>query len=634
MRSRCSAFLFLLGLLSMPRVAPGLDPVAVKSPDGRVEFQLTDLDGGRLGYQVLFRGKPVIEASPLGIVVDGVSLGDGVETSGSQRYQTDETYPWHGGHSTAVDKSNGARIAVTHRDSGAAYTLDVRAYDTGVAFRFVVPGEGSRVPTEATVFRLPAQGRVWFHDAEDHYEGRYIGRSVRSVPLGAWAAPPLTVRLPDDNGYAAITEGGLRGYSGMMLQGDGESGFHARLGHAVPASWPFRLRFEQDVERMSHPASINGTITTPWRVVMIGADLNELVNSDIVHNVAEPPDTKLFPQGFAADWMQPGRAVWNYLDGGSGTLEGMKEFSRLAGELGFEYSVLEGFWARWPESDLKDLVDYSRERGVRILIWKRSSELSDPKAAEDFFDMCRRTGAAGAKIDFFDHEHKDIIDLYERLLRSAAEHHLILDFHGANKPTGLERTYPNLLGQEAIRGLETGPPYAQHNATLPFTRMLAGLADYTPMHFGRKLGDTTWPHQIATAVILWAPLLVYAAHPANILTNPAVDVIKDIPSVWDETVVLPVSEIGEVAAFARRKGDTWYLAVVNGPNERTIQVDLSFLDSAERGRAPTYYAALVGDATEAAAVDIRHKTMSSDDSLFIKMRSGGGFIGRFSRSFP
>ena len=106
---------------------------------------------------------------------------------------------------------------------------------------------------------------------------------------------------------------------------------------------------------------------------------------------------------------------------------------------------------------------------------------------------------------------------------------MILDFHGANKPTGLERTYPNLLGLEAIRGLEMGPPYAQHDVTLPFTRMLAGLADYTPMHFGKRLADTTWPHQIANAIILWAPLLVYAAHPANILANPAVDVIKEIP---------------------------------------------------------------------------------------------------------
>jgi alpha-glucosidase len=247
--------------------------------------------------------------------------------------------------------------------------------------------------------------------------------------------------------------------------------------------------------------------------------------------------------------------------------------------------------------------------------------------------MCRRTGVAGAKIDFFDHEHKDVVDAYEMMLKAAAEYELVLDFHGSNKPTGLERTYPNLLGLEGIRGLEMGPPYAQHNTTLPFTRMLAGLADYTPMHFGRRLADTTWPHQIANAVILWAPLLVYAAHPANILSNSAVDVIQEIPSIWDETVVLPVSEIGELAAFARRSGDTWFLAVTNGPSARTIEVDLSFLDASERGRDPGYFATLVSDSGKADAVEIERKTMSRGDSLFITMRSGGGFVGRFSRSF-
>jgi alpha-glucosidase len=640
MRTACNfvltltAVACLLLLVLVPQVGWAFEGVELASPNGLVEFHLTEREANSLSYEVRFRGKPVIEPSALGIVVDGVNLGFGVEVGGTERYQVDETYPWYGVHSTAINKCNGVRIAVTHRESGTAYTLDVRAYDSGIAFRHVVPGQGSRVPTEATLFRLPAQGRLWFHDAEDHYEGRYVSKSVRAVPPEAWLAPPLTVRLPDGDGYAVITEGGLRGYSGMMLQGDGDAGFHARLGHAVPASWPFRLRFPEDIERMSRPAAIQGTITTPWRVVIIGADLNALANSDIVHNVADPPDPKLFPQGIRTKWIQPGRAVWNYLDGGSGTLEGMKEFSRLAGELGFDYSVLEGFWADWPESDLKDLADYSRQRGIRLLIWKRSSELRDPDTMRKFFEMCRRTGVVGAKIDFFDHEHKEIIDLYERLLKTAAEYDLILDFHGANKPTGLERTYPNLLGLEAIRGLEMGPPYAQHDVTLPFTRMLAGLADYTPMHFGKRLADTTWPHQIANAIILWAPLLVYAAHPANILANPAVDVIKEIPSVWDETVVLPVSEIGEVAAFARRKGDTWFLAVTNGPNARTIEVDLSFLDSSDRGRAPTYYATLVADTTEAAAVDIERKTMSRDDTLFIKLRSGGGFVGKFSKSFP
>jgi alpha-glucosidase len=208
----------------------------------------------------------------------------------------------------------------------------------------------------------------------------------------------------------------------------------------------------------------------------------------------------------------------------------------------------------------------------------------------------------------------------------AAENQMVLDFHGCNKPTGLERTYPNLIGHEGIRGMEGRPPWVLQDVTLPFTRMLVGLADYTPMHFGAaKLGDPTWAHQVANAILFQAPLLVFAAHPANILGNPTVDVVKSIPSVWDETVVLPVSQIGDIAALARRKGDTWFLAIDNGPVARGIKVDLSFLGLG------SFQSTLIRDQAEADDVRIEHQTARAADSLYIRMRSGGGFVGRFIR---
>ncbi|MBI4876399.1 MAG: glycoside hydrolase family 97 N-terminal domain-containing protein, partial [Acidobacteria bacterium] len=465
-------------LLSLPVAAAEI--AAVASPDGAVRFVLAANSKGDLEYTVTFQGKPVIETSGIGITVDRVNLAQGAETGKIDRYQTKETYPWHGVHSTATDHSNGARVALTHLKSRASYTLEIRAYNDGIAFRHVAPGSGARVPDEATVFRLPDGSTLWYHNLEDHYEAQHMRKSLRAVPPGAWLAPPVTFMLPKGAGFASITEGALRNYSGLAFQGDGNGGLHARLGHAVPASYPFRLRYAQDVERLTRPAAIDGTIATPWRVVLIGADLNALVNADVVHNVAAPPDPKLFPEGLKTEWVKPGRSLWSYLDGGNNTLEGMKEFSRLAKELSFEYNLLEGFWSRWPERDLKELADYSRGLGVRIIIWKHSNALRDAKSIRDFFDMCSRTGVAGAKIDFFDHEHKDVVGLYETLSRAAAEHKLVLDFHGSNKPTGQERTWPNVIGMEGIRGMEMGAPYAQHEVTLPFTRMLAGLADYTP----------------------------------------------------------------------------------------------------------------------------------------------------------
>jgi alpha-glucosidase len=436
--------------------------------------------------------------------------------------------------------------------------LELRVFNDGVAFRLIVPaGKGLRVPDEATNYILPTGSTVWYHGLEGHYEGVHDRKAITDVQAGEWAAPPLTVKLPGGTGYAAITEAALVDYSGMALQADGGRGFQVVLGHKHPPSYPFRLRYKEDIERLSRPAAVAGTITTPWRVVLVGADLNTLVNSDVIPSLCPPPDPTLFPKGMLTDWIKPGRAVWKYLDGGENTFEGMKEFCRLAGELGFEYNVVEGFWRRWSEAQLRELVDYGKQRGVGLFLWKHSKELREPEARHSFFRQCRDLGVAGVKIDFFDHDAKEIIDLYQVLLREAAENRLLVNFHGSTKPTGEARTWPNELVREAIKGMEASKlkARARHDATLPFTRFLAGHGDYTPVHFGPRRGDTTWAHQVATAAVFTAPLLLYAAHPQKTLDNPCAEMIKSIPSVWDETIVLPGSEIGEVAALARRKGD-------------------------------------------------------------------------------
>jgi alpha-glucosidase len=603
--------------------------VSVTSPDGKVQLQILSREQTRLSYRVTFKNQPVIESSTLGIVIDGVDLGQGVEIGRTERYRLNERYAWRGVHSEAVNQCNGAKLSLKHTKNNTNFTLEARAFNDGVAFRFVVPGDGKqRVPDEATSFTLPAGSTVWYHDFEGHYEGAHARKAIADVKAGEWAAPPLTFKLPNGAGYASITEAALINYAGMGFQADGQRGFNARLGHAHPPSYPFRLRYAADVERLKQPAAIAGTITTPWRVVMIGADLNTLVNGDIVANVSPPPDKNLFPAGIKTDWLKPGRAVWKYLDGGENTLDEVKNFSRLAGQLGFEYQVVEGFWSRWSEAQMREAVDFSQQQKVGLLFWKHSRDLRTPAARKQFFDLCQRVGVVGAKIDFFDHEAKEIIDLYQTLLREAAEHKLILDFHGANKPAGESRTWPNEMTREGIYGLEhrNAPAWAPINTTLPFTRMLAGHADYTPVHFGERRKETSWAHQIASAAILTSPLLVYGAHPKNILANPAVELIKSIPSVWDETVVLPASEIGELATFARRNGSTWFLAIMNGATAKTLKVPLAFLGNGK------HQAMLVRDQPgEAAAVKIENAAFSRNDSLTIELRAGGGFVGRFDR---
>ncbi|MPY89167.1 MAG: glycoside hydrolase [Luteitalea sp.] len=621
------AALGALCCLGWPVAAQTSRSVEVTSPDGKIAFAVFN-QGERLSYAVSRGGQPVIETSPLVISVDGVDLGHKAAIGDVERYQVDETYPWRGGHSEATNHAAGARISLAHEESDTRYTLDVRAFDEGVAFRHVVPGEGGRVPDEATAFTFPAGSTAWYHDFENHYESMYLRKDIADVEDGEWAAPPITIKLPGETGYAALTEGALGGYSGMGLQATGNRAFAIRLGHAQPLNYPFELRYGKDEgERLAKPAEVMGPVTTPWRVVLVGPDLDTLVNADIVHNVSAPPDAALFPEGFATAWIKPGRSLWRYLDGGDNSFEGMKEFSRMAGELGFEYNLLEGFWQKWPERQLRELIAFSKQHGVGIWLWKHSRDLRTPEARKAFFELCERVGAAGVKLDFFDHEHKEVVALYEVMLREAAEHEIMVNFHGANKPTGESRTWPNELTREGIYGFERSktPAWAVHNTTLPFTRYLAGHADYTPVVFGDRRRETSWAHQIATAAVFTSPLLVYGGHPKSLLENPAVEMIKSIPSTWDETVVLPVSEIGEIAAFARRSGKQWFLAVLNGPNARTIRVPLTILGDG------SHRALLVRDRRETAdAVVLDEGQFTRQDAVEIVLRPGGGFIGRFT----
>jgi alpha-glucosidase len=617
------------GLISLALASAAVTPVTVNSPDGSVTLVIDGGTGGRpLIWRATMSGKPVIEASPLGIRVDSASLSEGVEVRHVERYDINDTYAWRGVHTRAVNRASGARMTLEHQATRTSFVVDARVSNDSVAFRIVVPGTGRRVPDAGIGFRLPAGSVLWSHDLGGHYEAPYKRRRLEDLPAGEWVAPPVTVRLPGGS-YAAISESDLRDYPGMALQADGQGTLVERLGHDHPASYPYTLRFGEDnATRLSFAAAIDGTITTPWRVVIVGRDLNALVNSDAIANLAPPPDKALFPEGIQAAWLKPGRAVWRYLDGGENTPEGIKEFSRLAGELGFEYQVVEGQWAKWSENDLKDVIEYSRQRGVGIIVWRHRRTLEDPAERRKLFASLQRAGIVGAKVDFLDHEAKEVIDLYQAILRDAAEYKLLINFHGANKPAGEPRTWPNEMTREGIYGLEHRrmEAWAEFNTTFPFVRMLAGHADYTPVVFGERRRETTWAHQIASAAILTSPLLVYGGHPGSFLANPAVEMIKSIPSVWDETIVLPESSIGELALFARRSGDRWFIAAMNGPDARTVKVNLSFL------RAGSYTALVVRDKSDdPAAVDVETRQVRSGQPLEIAMRPAGGFIVRLTK---
>lgn len=611
------------------RVVP-MQEVEIVSPDARVRFTLL-FSAERLTFTVTMGSVEVIQPSPIVMSVDGYDLSSGVVFKALERYAVDETYPFRGAHSVATNRCNGARIVLQHDLSQYDFTLEIRAFNDGIAFRHVLPGSDSvsRVPDEYTTFVIPAGSTVWSHDMDGHYEAAYLRQEISEIPPGQWAGPPVTIELPHSAGYASVTEANLTNYSGMALEADGRCGWAVGLGHRQPLNYPFELRYgREEARRLGRPAAIAGPITTPWRVVMVSRDLNTLVNSTILSNLCPPPDPALFPDGIRTSWLKSGRAAWRYVDGGDGSFEGLKEFSRLAGRLGFEHHVIEGVWSRWTTEQRKELVEYSGAQGVGVWFWKHSRQLRTAKDQDEFFAMLHDLGVVGAKIDFFDHEAKEVVDLYDDLLRKAAQHRIMLVFHGANKPTGRERTWPNEMVREAIRGMESSRMMerARHQTILPFTRYLAGPADYTTMVFNERRRDSSVPHQIASLVVYSSPLLTVAAHPQSILDNPAVEVIKSIPAIWDETIVLPDSKIGECVVFARRTGDTWFLAIMNALTPRRFKIPLSFLGPG------MYETTLVRDDTlNSAGVKIESATNTAIDSMPIDLMNGGGFVARFSK---
>ncbi len=617
----------LAGACVLCHVAQGANEVVVTSPDGAVSVTVC-VDGQRqLTYQVGCRDRAIIEPSPLGIAVDGVHLGRGITLGAPVRGSHDGTYMTRGVHALARNHFNEAQIPVTHDRSHSDFVLQVRVFDDGAAFRYVLDTTGiHQVSGEDTAFHLSSASAVWFQTNTANYEGIHQRVPLAEVPAETYMGPPVVAELPDGKGYAALTEAALFNYSGMTLYATGDT---AR---------PLEAVFQDD-----SAWELNGPIKSPWRVIMIAADLNGLVNSDIIPNLNEPPAPALAN----ADWIRPGRGFWHWWSGTMGNWDSVaydRQFQWVdyAAEFGFECYLVDAGWEHtWhqPGKDkwalLKELTMYAAERGVGIIVWKRwktgrtegidMEGLDDPKSRRDFFRRCKAAGAVGIKIDYMDSESKQMVDFYTDVLKETAAAQLMVDFHGANKPTGEWRTYPNEVTREGVRGLEYNkwsalPP--EHYASLPFTRFLAGHADFTPCTFNPEmLKGTTRALQLATAVCYTSPVMFYADKPEYYLASAAADVIKAIPSVWDETRVLSGSEIGDLAVMARRKGDTWFVGIINGGPARSYSLNLAFLG--EGSYAATQ---LADDATRPDKLVRTETTVQASTSLAVQMNAGGGFV--------
>lgn len=587
------------------------------SPDKHISFTLSVKDR-QLNYAVAFNSHPVIDESSMGLTIDNTTTGDVSSFKLLSQKTINETYAWRGVHSIAKNYCNDYLLNV---DAVSPLKLEVRVFNNGVAFRYLVPAKGDHtLEVDDTRFTIAAGSTVWSQDDVEAYEGRYKEQAIETINEGQLAGPPVTFKLADNIGYAAITEGGVQDFAGMSLKALGNRAFKAVL---------------------KGDTHITGKIETPWRIVEVGSSLNTLVNCDIIANVSPAPDKTLFPKGFATSWVKPGECAWSWEAGnGPVSFDNMKRYVKWAGELGIPYNLVDEGWWRWTDGGkdrwelVHELVKYAATQHVKIWLWKaypgRSFEpgLEDPKVRWDFFKKCSEEGVAGVKIDFFNSEAQQILAFYQGALKDAAKLHLMLDFHGADKPTGQSRTWPNEVSREGVRGLENESDWPAHNTTLVFTRYLAGHGDYTPLSFRQDLiKGTTLTHQVASVLTFTSPFLCLGVDPEKLLTSPVRDVIVHAPTTWDETVVLNPSEVGKLTVYARRKGTKWYLAIMNGDDRKSIEINLSFL-----GKGKYAGTVIQDDDSSPEKCVLSNGNFSKTDKVSLNLEGGGGYVMVLNRN--
>jgi alpha-glucosidase len=585
--------------------------IKVNSPDGKAVITVTDAGG--LSYTVSLDGREVVGKSRFGIVSDGVDLGADAKLGRSSSHRIREKYSMFGGHSEALNYCRETTIAVRSA-AGGAYQLDVRAYNDGVALRSRLPAKaGRRINGEATEWKMTGNPTAWFQTDLVNYEGLFQSSPLDDLSAGRRIALPITFTLPG-GGYALITEARLLNYTDLGVQATGEHSLHG-IFHARPDAngW-----------------TTDDAVVQPWRVTLLARDLNTLVNSDLIRNLCPAAS----PELAKAKWIQPGRSSWQWWSSGDPVYSQQHQWVDWTKQLGFEYYLVDEGWERWRDNGkdgwacLREVCDYAKTQGVKVWCWVNSIEVPDAARRTNFLDRAVAAGVVGVKIDFQPEANVRWVNWYEETLRDAAARHLMIDFHGADKPVGLERTWPNELTRESIRGHEyhilryhrTLPP--QHDCILPFTRFVIGPADYTPTVFNPKeLRGYTWARELSQAIVFTSPFLCYADHPTNYLSNPALDVLKAIPAVWDETIVLPGSDIGKCAAFARRSGKTWFIGVINGPDSTTLDFPLDFL---KRGK---YKMIQLGDAPDRDdAWQREEKVVTRKDRVKLSLRPSGGCV--------
>jgi alpha-glucosidase len=641
------------------------DPRVLRSPDGRLKVSIRLDAQGRPAFEVTYR-EVAVAAGLLGLEFAGSGpLVKNLKEIGVRRESRDETY------AIAVGKASSARdhhreLVISLEEASPAHRrldLAFRAFDDGVAFRYLIPQQTALADfiltaeqTQLTFSGDPTAHALPLNSFTTSYETHYQTTPVSAITSKMLLGLPLLLEYAGARSkpiWLAVTEANLTDYAGMYLAAEeGRPGtLAARL-----SPLPGRNDGAKVLGKAPH--------ASPWRVLMIADDPRRLIESHLVFHLSDPPAIK------DTSWIKPGKTTFPWWNGY--VLEGvdfkpgvntatMKHYIDFCAEHGIPYHSLDGLDIAWyggpiapngptditkaaPSIDLPELLRYAKEKGVRLRLWMHWKALKPQ--IDEAFRLYETWGIEGVMVDFMDRDDQEMVRFYHEMVQKAARRHLTLTLHGAYKPTGMERTWPNVLSYEAALNQEynkwdrrgTTP---KHNLDIAFIRMLAGPLDYHQGGMRSVLSRNYRPqdkapsvqgtrgHQLAMYVVYQNHLSMVADYPAAYRRQPGLDFAVNVPANWDETRVLH-AEMGRCLVIARRKENDWYVGGMTANEPRKLNLPLNFLGDSPFA-VELYHDDPAGNPN---FIVLRKQIVSASDSLRVVLPAEGGFAARLTRIVP
>ena len=622
-------------------------PYLIQSPDKTIGVLISSDE--QLSYSVLVDNIQILERSPIDMILhEGDTYGLEPVVTRIKHRTINRTIKPVIPEKFALINDHCNELELYFRGN---YSLVFRAYNNGIAYQFKTTKKGQfLVVSERATFNFSEPVHIYFPEEDSffsHNERSY--RYVRLDTLSADRLASLPVLVETSGPKVLISESSLRDYPGMWLLSSGTNSLYATFPH-----FPLESKLDQNSDRdmpvtkyADYIASTSGKRSFPWRILAIARDDADLIVNQLVFQLAD--ESKIEDPS----WIKPGKVAWDWwnanniygVDFKSGVNTATyKYYIDFAARFGIEYIILDEGWYKLgdlldvvPEMDVEEIVRYGREKNVGIILWVIWKTLDDQLTIA--LDRFHQWGVAGIKVDFMQRDDQEMVNFYWKIAREAAARNMLVDFHGAYKPAGLRRAYPNVITREGVKGLENAKWSAEitptHDLTIPFIRMVPGPMDYTPgamvnaqprnfrSIFEYPMSMGTRVHQIAMYVVFESPLQMMADSPSNYLKEiESTEFIAKIPTVWEDTKVLK-AKVGEYLIVARKNGANWYIGAMTNEMPREMGLELTFLDD------NPYIAEIFEDGINADrfASDYRRvsRTVSKHDTITLKLAPGGGW---------